>query len=93
MSNVRTKSQPVPARDDGELDVAAPITPLTTSFTGPVAADDDQERGALADALARPVLECPGPSEMSASPSSPRAAARCAISGHRFPSNRRRRPG
>src|SRR5262249_28834613 len=59
--------------------------PFTTSFTEPSPPTTTSRLAPPSTAsVARPV-SLPGASEISASPSSPRAAARCAISGHRLP--------
>ena len=73
-------------RDDRELDVGRVRSrPFTTSFTEPSPPTTTRRRAPSRTASAASSPSRPGASEMSASPSSPRAAARCAISGQRFP--------
>src|SRR5687767_12120888 len=85
MSNVRTKSQPVPRGMTASSTDPAPTTPFTTSLTEPSPPTITSRDAPSRTAPAASSPSCPGPSEISASPSSPRAAARCAISGQRFP--------
>src|SRR5262245_13558310 len=85
MPNVRPKSQPVPRGMTASSTPSVPPSPLTTSFTEPSPPTTTSLRAPLSTASAASVVSCPAASEMRASPSSPRAAARCSISGQRLP--------
>ena len=86
MANVRAKSQPGAARDDGDLDARRAGDPVHDLVDRAVAADDDEQRRSVVDRLPRERRPAgPARSERSASPASPRAAARWAISGQRRP--------
>src|SRR5262245_23680599 len=85
MSNVRTKSQPVPRGITASSAAAPGARPFTTSFTEPSPPTTTRSVAPPATASAASSESRPGASEMSASPSSPFAAARCAISGQRLP--------
>src|SRR6476619_1378176 len=85
MSNVRTKSQPVPRGITASSAVAPGSRPFTTSFTEPSPPTTTRRVAPPATASAASWVSRPGASEISASPSRPLAAARCAISGQRLP--------
>src|SRR5262245_18127190 len=85
MSNVRTKSQPVPRGITASSTSSSGERPFTTSFTDPSPPTTTRSFAPPATASAARAESRPGPSDMRASPSRPFDAARCAISGHRFP--------
>src|SRR5215510_8721105 len=64
---------------------AAPAIPLTTSLTDPSPPTRTRRSAPAATASRARAVSCPGSSEISASPASPSAAARCATSGQRLP--------
>ena len=69
----------------GDLIVAISAIPLTTSLTEPSPPTTTRRPAPPRTASSASAASCPGSSEMSASPASPRAAARCATSGQRLP--------
>ena len=83
---MRTKSQPVPRGITAISTSVAAGDPVRDLVHGPVAADHDEQLRAAVRRLARERAELARRARRRACrPSSPRCAARCAISGQRLP--------